>query len=178
MIKQRRLVLFCFAAFLVYAFARTIVAGFTAAKVMPMAPPKTIGMGGELSATVNRLEKEITERIAYDVDVKSDPLKLSRIIDAKGKAGIAKAEIAESMNQLRLSCTIISPTKATAIIKFQGKSFVVGVGDDVAGRQVLSIDTKKVVLRYNGQELTLFNKPAPLGEIKFETKEKLDQLEL
>jgi hypothetical protein len=176
--KNRRFILLCFAAFLIYASVRTIMAGFGAAKVLPMAPPKTLGMGDELLATVNRLEKEITERIAYDVDVKNDPLKLSRIINTRGKTGIAKAEITESMNQLRLSCTIISPAKATAIIKHQGKSFVLGVGDEIAGRQVISIDKKKVVLRYNGQEIELFNRPAPLAEIKYETKEKLDQLEL
>jgi hypothetical protein len=176
--KHRRFILFCYAAFIAYAAVRTLVAAFMAARVMPMAPPRTIGMGSDLLATVNRLEKEVSGRIAYDVDVKSDPLKLSRIIDSKGRQGIAKAEIAESMKELRLSCTIISPNKSTAIIKHQGKSYVVGVGDEIEGRQVISIDKKKVVLRYNGQEIELYNRPAPLGEIKFETKEKLDQLEL
>ena len=176
--KNRRLILFAFGAFILYAGIRTLMAGFSASKVLPMTTPKTIGMGQELIATVNRLENEIGARIAYEVSIKKDPLKLSRIIDAKGRQGIAKAEIAESLNQLRLSCTIISPSKVTAIIKYQGKSFVVGVGDDVAGRQVLSIDKKKVVLRYNGEQIELFNRPAPLGEIKYETREKLDQLEL
>lgn len=176
--KQRRLILLGFGIFLVFAFVRTLMAGFTAARVLPMTPPRSIGMGSELLTTVNRLEKEIGGRVAYEVDVKSDPLKLTRIIASKGAHGLAKAEIAESMGQLRLSCTIISSSKATAIIKHQGKSFVVAVGDEIDGRQVLSIDKKKVVLRYNGQEIELYNRPAPLAEIKYETREKLDNLEL
>jgi hypothetical protein len=177
-VKQKRLILLGFTAFLLFALIRTFAAFVTAARVLPMTPPRSIGMGGELLKTADRLEKEIGGRAAYEVDVRNDPLKLTRIIDTRGKRGLARAEVTESMKELRLSCTIISSTKATAIIKHQGRSFVVGVGDEIAGRQVMAIDKKKVVLRYNGQDIELFNRPAPLAEIRYETREKLDQLEL
>jgi type II secretory pathway component PulC len=176
--KNRKLIFLAFALFIFYATIRLVSAGFTASKVLNMTPPDAIGMGGELQVTVTRLETDIGERMAYDVKVKSDPLKLSRIINARGQSTIVKAEIAESLNQLRLSCTIISPTKSTAIIKHQGKSFVVSIGDDVNGRKVIDIDKKRVVLRYNGEDIELFNRPAPLGEIRSDSKGKLEQLEL
>jgi hypothetical protein len=165
-------------AFLVYAGVKTVLAGLSAKRVLPMETPKTMGMGGPLFSMVRDLEREIGDRIAYDVDVNKDPLKLNRIIAARGRRGLNKAEIAESLNKLRLSCTIISPTKKTAIIKHKGKSYVLGVGDEISGRQVLSIDKKKVILRYRGQEVVLYNRPAPLAEIKYDTKVRLDKIEL
>ena len=101
-----------------------------------------------------------------------------RVVDAQGKTSVAKAEVSESMSQFRLSCTIISKAKATAIIKHLGKSFVVTVGDVVDGRTVSLIDKKRVILKFNGEEIILVNRPAPLGEIKFETKEQLDKIDL
>lgn len=176
--KNRKLIIIAFALFILYAALKLLISGLSAAKVLKMTPPPAIGMGGDLKATVTRLEAEIGDRMAYDVKVKSDPLKLSRIISARGQGTVIKAEMAESMNQLRLSCTIISPTKSTAIIKHQGKSFVVSVGDDVNGRKVISIDKKRVILRFNGEDIELFNRPAPLGEIRSDSKGKLEQLEL
>jgi hypothetical protein len=162
---------------LAYAGARTVMAGLSAQKVLPMAVSANMGMDNTLLGVVQNLEQEIAGRMAYEVDMDKDPLKLTRIIKARGRR-LHRAEIIESLSTLRLSCTIISPEKKTAIIKHLGKSYIVGVGDEIAGRRIIAIDKKKVVVRYRGQESELYNRPAPLAEIKYETKIKLDNVEL
>jgi hypothetical protein len=176
--RNRKLLLFALLLLLAYAGARTVMAGLTAQKVLPMAVPENMGMDNTLLGVVQNLEREIAGRMAYEVDIDDDPLKLTRIIKAKGRRGLHKAEIMESLSALRLSCTIISPEKKTAIIKHLGKSYIVSVGDEIAGRQIIAIDKKKIVVRYRGRESALYNRPAPLAEIKYETKIKLDNVEL
>lgn len=175
--KNRKLLLFALLLLLAYAGGRTAMAALSAKKVLPLDVPENMGMDSTLLGVVQNLEREIAGRMAHEVDLDKDPLKLTRIIKTRGRR-LHRAEIMESLSTLRLSCTIISPEKKTAIIKHLGKSYIVGVGDEIAGRRIVAIDKKKVVVLYRGQETEIYNRPAPLAEIKYETKIKLDNVEL
>lgn len=146
-------------------------------KTISLTVPKDIGINEELMEKVDQLEKDITRRLNYEVELSRDPLKLSSILKVSNGRG-AKKEFDEKRRNLRLSCTILSPKGHTAVIKHKSKSYVLKVGDSINNWKVESISKKQVVLTDNKNEMVLENKPAPKIETYFDKKREEDASKL
>jgi hypothetical protein len=124
--------------------------------------PEEIGLNEELKEQIDQLEEDISRRMSYQVVLSRDPLNLNKVVQLPQRA--KSAEKFKTDQALRLSCTMISPEKSSAVIKYKGKSKIVTIGDLIAGKKVMSIDAKEVVLKQNGKKTVLKNKPAPTLE--------------
>lgn len=178
MIENKRFTFLLLTGLTLVLLVRTLILGVAAKKTLLIEAPQSIGMGRDLLALVNDLENVIGSRFAYEVKIKNDPLKLDRIVSGGRSAIAQRHEVKEAGGQLRLSCTILSPEKSTAIIKYKGESHVVTIGQSVAGRRVVAIDQKKVVLDDNGKQIVLFNRPEPVGTAGYHDRIRLNDLEL
>ena len=67
----------------------------------------------------------------------------------------------ETETRMRLSCTITGAEGPSAIIKFQGKSYVLMVGDKLGDYRVASIGVNHVELRRGRELMTLQTQKAP-----------------
>ncbi len=116
-------------------------------------------MGSEdpqLRATIEKLEAELRDRMEYTFEIEDDPLELSQVI--QGKRFLAKlgfTESLESQREMRLSCTVIGAEPA-AVIKHEGRSKVLRIGDDIGDYKVIDIGPKCVTLRSPGETLELY----------------------
>jgi type II secretory pathway component PulC len=61
---------------------------------------------------------------------------------------------------MRLSCTVIAQEPA-AVIKYQGKSRILRVGDTIDGYELIELEPKRAVLRGHGETLHLVTQKAP-----------------
>ncbi len=124
-----------------------------------------LGTDEQLEETVNTLEKDLNDRIAYQTNVALDPLDLTRTIQTKSfLASLGLRETLEQRGRMRLSCTIVGENPS-AIIKFMGRSHVLRIGDELNGFRVASIGTAEMVLTKGGSRLVLVNEAAPEGEL-------------
>jgi hypothetical protein len=176
---RKELKLLRYACILALAVAAVQVGtlGMKAKRLLAAKTPASMGMGTQLSSTVNGLEREIGERLAYEVRPGNDPLNLGKVLGRSG-AGGQKQEFVESKRPIRLSCTILSSAQSTAILKYKGKSYVVAPGDSLASMKVVSIDKQQVVLNDGGKEVVLINEPAPPSEIRSRGRNDIDELRL
>lgn len=176
---HRKLILYFLAACTAFGFFKTLLLGYQAGQVLKMDyPSQGVGMGKELQKLVQDLESQLAARMARETAIQTDPLQVSRIIYNRSSKVNQQAEIAESFNQMRLSCTILSSQRTVAIIKHRGKSYVLGIGDELNGYRIQHIDKKTVVLSGQGKEIVLVNRPAPLSEMKYQAKARLDEMKL
>jgi hypothetical protein len=115
----------------------------------------------QLSATVDELETDLQERMAYTFDIDHDPLDLTQVVQGKRLlAHLGYTESLESQNIMRLSCTVIAQEPA-AVIKYQGKSRILRVGDTIDGYELIELEPKRAVLRGHGETLNLVTQKAP-----------------
>jgi hypothetical protein len=139
--------------------------------------PASIGMGDSLRTMAEGLERELAERLAYAAPERRDPLALRRVVRVPLPAGRAD-ELAEA-GRMRLSATLVSEGNSIAIIKYQGKSHTLRMGDTLDQRVVKSIDKRTVVLDFLGKSVVLVNEPAPKSEVQTEGgKRRLEDLQL
>jgi hypothetical protein len=124
---------------------------------------ETLDTDVALANTIDSLESHWNRRLNYHFNVQQDPLFLGRVIQDFSYAKRGFKELDEG-DDLRLSATIILPNDSPrAIIKYRGKSLVLGQGEKFGSNYVIKeIETKKVVLNKNGQNITLHNKPVEL----------------
>lgn len=146
-------------------------------KTLNLSVPENIGIDEELMAKIDQLEKDITRRLNYEVELARDPLNLSAVMNVSNGSG-KKKEFSEQQKALRLSCTILSPKKSTAVIKHKSKSYVVHEGDAVLNWTVHSIQKKKVILTGPSGQLVLNNQPAPKIEKYYDKKRDEEALKL
>jgi hypothetical protein len=146
-------------------------------KLLAREIPRDLGMGDSLKAMVEVLEKDLAERTAFEPPGTKDPLALHRVVRLAPRNPDGK-EAAEN-GRMRLSATVLSPGNFTAIIKYQGRSHTLAVGDSLDHRVVKSIDKRTVVLDYQGKPLVLVNEPAPKAEAQSEgnVKARIGRLE-
>jgi hypothetical protein len=157
--------------------ARTASLHFKTRSLLAREIPRSVGMGDSLQSMVEGLERELGERLAYAAPQGRDPLALKRVVRAPLPAGRAD-ENAEA-GRMRLSATLVSPGNSAAIIKYQGRSHTLRVGDTLDQRVIKSIDKKTVVLEHQGKSIVLMNQPAPEAEIRSEgAKRRLEDLQL
>ena len=123
-----------------------------------------LGTDEQLKETVNTLEKNLNDRIAYRTKVEADPFDLTKVIQSrKFLASLGLRETLEQQGRMRLAATVIGDTPS-AIIKFMGRSYIVHEGDSINGFMVEHITTQTAQLRKSGALLTLVNEAAPEGE--------------
>ncbi|MCL4306020.1 hypothetical protein KJZ99_08910 [bacterium] len=124
-----------------------------------------LGTDQQLEETVNTLEKDLNDRIAYQTQVTVDPLDLTRTIQTRAfLASLGLRETLEQRGRMRLSCTVMSETPS-AIVKFMGRSHVLRVGDELNGFRVAAIEPAQMVMTKGGSRLVLINESAPEGEL-------------
>jgi len=115
----------------------------------------------QLRETVEQLESDLRDRMTYSFEVSHDPLELSQVIQSRGfLAQLGFTESLESMNKMRLSCTVVGVENA-AIIKFQGRSRVMRVGDEINGYRIVEIESGRAILRGAGETIKLETEKAP-----------------
>lgn len=123
-----------------------------------------LGTDQQLEETVNTLEKDLNDRIAYQTNVSVDPLDLTRTIQSKSfLASLGLRETLEQRGRMRLSCTVMGENPS-GIVKFMGRSHVLRIGDELNGFHVASIGPAEMVLMKGGSRLVLVNEAAPEGE--------------
>ena len=67
-----------------------------------------LGTDQQLEETVNTLEKDLNDRIAYETNVSLDPFDLTRTIQSKVfLASLGLRETVEQRGRMRLSCTVM-----------------------------------------------------------------------
>jgi len=126
----------------------------------------TLDADTSLALVIDSLENNWKRRVNYNFSVTQDPLNLSRSIVGYTYNRAGFKEIEED-TEFRLSATVIDD-HPKAIIKYQGRSNVVKVGDMIGdGFYVQRIEPKSVVLSKGGQSIYLQNKalPAPPEEV-------------
>jgi type II secretory pathway component PulC len=115
----------------------------------------------QLSETVSVLENELQERLNYEFSIKHDPLDLTQVIHGRRfLAQLGFQESIESQTKMRLSCTVMSE-KPAAVIKFQGRSHVLRIGDDLGGYRLAEVRAEHCVLTRAGERLTLATEKSP-----------------
>lgn len=123
-----------------------------------------LGTDQQLEETVNTLEKDLNDRIAYQTTVAVDPLDLTRTIQTRSfLASLGLRETMEQRGRMRLSCTVLGDNPS-GIVKFMGKSHILRLGDELNGFRVASISAAEMVLTKGGSRLVLVNESAPEGE--------------
>lgn len=157
--------------------AKTARLHFETSALLKRSLPKSIGMGDSLRAMAEGLERELSGRLAYQAPAGRDPLALRRVVRAPVPSGKGD-ELAEA-GRMRLSATLVSAGNSIAIIKYQGRSHTLRLGDSLDQRVVKSIDMRTVTLDYLGKTLVLVNEPAPKTEAQSEGgKRRLEDLQL
>ncbi len=134
-------------------------------KLLAREIPRNLGMGDTLKAMVENLEADLAARASYEPEEMRDPLALRKVVRMPAKVP-AGEEVKEG--RMRLSATLLSPDHFTAIVKYRGSSYSLGMGDSLDGHVVRSIDKRTVTLEYQGKTLVLVNEPAPKAEAQVE----------
>ena len=120
---------------------------------------ETLDSDVALAGTIDSLESHWVKRQNYKFQVRQDPFYLGRVLIGFSYAEQGYKETEEGAG-IRLSATVTIPGDAPmAIVKFQGKSYVVRVGDKFNGYTVLEISEKLVILDFKGRRVSLKNKP-------------------
>lgn len=147
--------LVAFLGFSIYQVFFVIPGNF--ARVQDKAPV-SLDANTNLRATLDTLEAVWAERQQFRFRLKQDPLFLGRVIKDFKYDSRGRRESLEE-NEIRLTATVVDENPK-AIIKFNGKSFVVQAGDYIGKvYRVIKIDKKQVLLEKNGKKMVLTNKP-------------------
>jgi len=124
--------------------------------------PATLEENEALKATIDTLEILWKNRQGYVFNVNKDPLHLGRVIkDFKYAEG--GGYDANEDSEIRLSATVVDDNPK-AIIRYNGKSYVVQIGDLIGtSYRVLQIEKMQVVLDHNGKRIVLETKGTEEG---------------
>ena len=152
----------------VVAVALVVFIGFSIYRVFVSLPKSDLKVKGDelatldanlaLKAILDTLETAWERRQGYRFRVNQDPLHLGRVIKDFEYSRKGKIETEEE-DKIRLTATVIDENPK-AIIKYNGKSYVVQAGDYLGKiYRVIKIEKMQVVLDNNGKRLVLVNKP-------------------
>jgi hypothetical protein len=120
--------------------------------------PVTLDANMALEAAIDSLEMTWQKIQSHTFVVDQDPLHLGRVVKnfTYAKQGFKESD---EEDVVRLTATVIDDNPK-AIIKFNGKSYVVQVDQWLEkAYRVVSIEKKQVVLEGGGRRVTLINKP-------------------
>ena len=120
--------------------------------------PITLDADNNLRNTLDTLETVWENRQSFSFRLSQDPLFLGRVITDFSYDATGSGE-SEEDGAIRLSATVVDENPK-AIIKYQGKSYVVQAGDYIGEiYRVVKIEEKQVVLDNKGKKLVLISKP-------------------
>jgi hypothetical protein len=120
--------------------------------------PVTLDADNDLRNTLDTLETVWEERQKFRFNLSQDPLFLGRVINDYTYDATGSGE-SEEDSAIRLSATVVDENPK-AIIKYQGKSYVVQAGDYIGKiYRVVKIEEKQVVLDNKGKKLVLISRP-------------------
>lgn len=120
--------------------------------------PITLDTDTGLRSALDTLETAWDSRQKFRFHLSQDPLFLGRVIKDYSYDQANAGETQED-KEIRLAATVIDENPK-AIIKYQGKSYVVQAGDYVGKiYKVIKIEKMQVVLDNNGKKLVLTGKP-------------------
>lgn len=124
--------------------------------------PATLEENEALKATIDTLETMWDKRQSFTFQVGQDPLHLGRVIKDFQYARSGELE-GEDESEIRLSATVVDDNPK-AIIRYNGKSYVVQAGDLIGSAyRVLKIEKMMVVLDHRGKRIVLETKRTPSG---------------
>ncbi len=124
----------------------------------------TLDANSELKATIDTLEVTWQETQSRRFAVDQDPLYLGRVIK-DFRLTQAGSQESEEEDRIRLTATVVDDNPK-AIIKYNGRSYVVQVGGWLEkAYRVASISEKQVVLEGGGSRIVLVNKPVEELEV-------------
>jgi hypothetical protein len=145
---------------LVFCAVKTFLLRKHTSRVLQSTVTTALGNEGRLKTDIDSLERIVTARLECTIDPGRDPLNLNTVFGFSS-VGAPRPQASEKSSRLRLSCTILSPVKNTAIIKYNSRSFVVHEGEVLHGYAVREITRETVVLQQGGKTTVLHNAPAP-----------------
>jgi hypothetical protein len=120
--------------------------------------PITLDTDNNLRNTLDTLETVWENRQNFRFKLGQDPLFLGRVI-ADFAYDVTGHGESDEESAIRLSATVVDENPK-AIIKYQGKSYVVQAGDYIGKiYRVVKIEEKQVVLDNNGKRMVLISKP-------------------
>jgi len=145
-------------AFVGFSIVKTFLNLSKKAVVTEEAAPATLDENAALKATIDSLEMSWQNIQSHQFRLAQDPLHLGRVI--KNFQYVTKgSKESEEDDAIRLTATVIDDNPK-AIIKFNGKSYVVQKGEMIeTAYRVTSIEKKQVVLDGAGGRVVLVNKP-------------------
>lgn len=130
--------------------------------------PVTLDANNNLRITLDTLETVWANRQNFRFRLSQDPLFLGRVIKDFTYDATGSGEFEEE-SAIRLSATVVDENPK-AIIKYQGKSYVVQAGDYIGKiYRVVKIEERQVVLDNKGKRMVLISKP--ISDFK---EEKMD----
>lgn len=123
---------------------------------------EVLGSGDpQLRATVEQLESDLRDRMAYTFKTDHDPLDLTQVIQGQRfLSHLGFSESFESYRRMRLSCTVIAENSA-AVIKYQGRSRILRIGDVLDGYRLVEIEPQRAVMDGPDGKLELVTEKAP-----------------
>ncbi|MCX6640673.1 MAG: hypothetical protein NTW14_09370 [bacterium] len=115
----------------------------------------------QLRTTVEQLEEDLRERMSYKFEIGHDPLDLTQVVRAKRLlASLGLTESLESSSKMRLSCTVMGDIPA-AVIKYQGRSRVLRIGDTLGPYRLTQITPSKIIMQGANDTVTLVTERSP-----------------
>lgn len=122
-------------------------------------PEGNFEMDPMVRATTDSLESRMKSLAGYHFQVKTDPLRLSRVVVTQEEAKLHRSRELEEEMLVRLSATVVDE-EPKAVIKYKSRSYIVGIGDSLAGRYLVTdISHKRATLSCDGKEILLEAKP-------------------
>ena len=101
------------------------------------------GMDTQLSQAVQAMEDDLQQRRSYVYRQKKDPMDATHIIPFDFSDLFKYRELLERDKVMRLSCTIIDKNPS-AIIKYQGQSHILHIGESINGKKIVEINQKSI----------------------------------
>ena len=122
-------------------------------------PEGNLEMDPVVRATADSLENRMRDLAGYLFSVKTDPLKLSRVVVAEEEMKLREFRELEEEMLVRLSATVVDE-EPKAVIKYKNRSYIVGIGDSLAGKYLVTdISYKRATLSRDGKEIFLESRP-------------------
>lgn len=136
-------------------------------------PEGSFEMNPQVRATADSLESRMSRLAGYAFEVETDPLRLSRVVIAEEERTALRFRELEEEFLVRLSATVVDE-EPKAVVKYKNRSYVVGIGDSLAGRYVVTgISSKRATLVHDGEEIHLEARPMS-EQLQYELSSQLE----
>lgn len=148
---------------------------FTKARAIPeQSKYSNIALDENLLSKIQSIETTINDRKMFTFTVTKDPLQQDLIVKTKVDLQNQWEDMVRSM--MRLSATFTdSKGQKKAMIAFQGRDNLVGIGDVVGGRKIVDIQNQRVYFTENGYKGFLDIQKIPPKPVELDTQKQENQ---